>query len=242
MADVRRSVGRPSSSSRSLFDLRVRRFLAGLHARLARGGRCFVSGAFVLEVPGGSTRFQRFLSELTASSTRRPLARTHDTHQSAAKLARRRTCGAGCAAPVRGLASGPQMEYRLSPPMEGLCAPGFPKGVLLWYVFSLGRRRYVFAKLETQGALSLGHATSALRRYVFKAPKQKSALRVRREDAFKNSATQSPAALRRAATDAAAENVAALWPAQAAAAGRYDATLRTGLEVFVPAAVVLSLV
>jgi hypothetical protein len=237
-AAAARAAAAAGRGARIAAERHVRAFLGRLHARLR--GRCFASGAFVLELPPASARVRGLLTALARGSARRPLARTHDAHQHPAKLAAHRVCAApgagGCAADARGLRAGPQMEFRLSPPARGLC-PGDPteKGVALWYHFSLGRRRYLFLKLEGHPAVSPAHAWAALRRYAFKAP-AKTRLAVRRENAYKDAGR--PVA--REALEASRRD-AELWPRQAAGAAFYDAALRTGLEVFVPAAVVADL-
>lgn len=220
------------------FDLRVRLFLSRLHAHLASRGRCFTSGAFVLEVPAASSRFQAFLSQLVARSTRRPGARTHDGFQRADKLRRHRVCGAACAADARSLRAGAQMEYALRPALSGLCGPADPatKGVLLFYSFQLGLKKYLYMKLESHGAMSLAHARGAVERYVLKR-KKRSPYAIRREDAYKDAGGD----VRARALAAAAANLV-LWPSRAAAAKAYDTSLRTGLELFVPAAAVAALV
>lgn len=217
------------------FDFRMRGFLGRLHRRIA--SRCFVSGAFVLEVPP-SSRFQQFVQELKRHSSKRMIARTHDDFQNPGKLAAHRVCARRCAKNARTLQWGQQYEYRFSPPLHGLCGPAdaSPKGVLLWYTFTLGQKPYVYMKLETHSSTSPGHTVAALKRYVLKQSK-KTPFETRREDAYKNSAS----AVAQRAAAAAARNVAALWPEQAGAAKAYDQSVRVGMELFVPATVVASL-
>lgn len=204
----------------------VAAFLNGLHRRLGR--RCFSSGAFVVQVPP-TPAFRRLLDEMMKRGSRRVGARTHDDFSSAAKLGRRRLCGQACAAGIAQVRAGKQMEYRLAPtrPCEGAV-----KRVLLFYQFWVGGGHYLYMKLESHPALSVRHATSAASRYMLKREK-KSALPTRREDAYKDRG----GVVASAALALARDNAAQLWPGQAAAAARYDATLRIGREVFVPAAV-----
>lgn len=231
-------VSRVARQPRHSFDSTLRQFLARLHRHLATHGRCFVSGSFVMEMPPGA-RFQVFLDNLLAHSSRRLLAKTHDDFQNPAKLASHRLCATACGADARALRAGAQHEYRFRPPLAGLCGSqdAYPKGVLLWYTFSLGLKRYVFMKLETHASTSPAHATSALSRYVLKK-KKKTPFETRREDAYKDSKRP----IREAAAAAAARNVAALWPAHAREATAYDASVRTGMELFVPAAIVATLI
>lgn len=216
------------------FDAEVRDFLRALHARVR--GRCFTSGAFVLALPP-SARVQQFVAQLRGFSSRRPIARTHDNFQNPQKLARHRVCGSSCAADARALRAGSQYEYRLRPPLAGLCGGGdaVTKGVVLWYTFQLGGRRYLYLKLESHASTSPAHALAAVRRYVLKRA-TKTPYEVRREDAYKDD----PRGLARRVAAAAARNLA-LWPRHAANARHYDATVRTGLELFVPGAVFAAL-
>jgi len=233
---------RPTAARKQHFDAFLRRFLSRLHAHLLSRGRCFVSGSFVVEIPAAprglqrdaaSVRFKNFLDNLTSFSSRRLLAKTHDDFQRPAKLAAHRLCADRCTGDARTLRAGPQYEYLFSPPLSGLCGGQdvYAKGVLLWYTFSLGAQRFLFLKLESHGATSPAHAKAAFMRYVLKRGK-KTPFETRRENAYKDG--KGP--IRDAAAAAAARNVAALWPQHAAAAGVYDATLRTGMELFVPAA------
>jgi hypothetical protein len=219
------------------FDAEVRSFLQRLHARLVAKGRCFTSGAFVLEIPKASSRFQGFLSRMQTASRRRPGARTHNDFQSPARLARHRVCGATCAADPRTLHAGPQREYVLRPALGGLCGPAdtAAKGVLLWYTFHLGAKSYMYMKLESHGALSLAHARGAVTRYVLKREKR-SAFAPRRENAYKDGGDVRPRALAFAAANL------VLWPSRAADARAYNDSVRVGMELFVPAPEVAALV
>jgi hypothetical protein len=131
------------------------------------------------------------------------------------------------------------MEYRLAPPLAGLCGPADPKttkGVMLWYVFTVGRQSYMFAKFEGHSAVSVAHAWSAVSRYVLKR-KKKTPFAVRRENAYKDKGGVTPERI--AAT--VAQNIAQLWPQHASAARSYDKSIRVGMEMFVPAGVVAAL-
>lgn len=214
----------------------VAAFARRLHAR--SGQRCFLSGAFVLQVPLASTRFQRFLQSLTAASSVRRGARTHDDFQRPNRLARHRLCGGSCGAPVANLRAGKQREYVFRAPLRGLC--GGPadeaKRVMLWYVFSSGGATYMYVKLESHPALSAQHVVSAASRYILKKQKRSSYTR-RRENAYKDGELVAADALALARDD-----VGKLWPGAAKDAAAYDATLRVGREMFVPAPVVAQLV
>lgn len=216
------------------FDAAMRDFLRALHARVR--GRCFTSGAWVLQLPP-SARVQQFLDGLRRASSRRPIARTHDGFQKPQKLARHRVCGTRCAVDARSLQAGSQYEYRLSPPLDGLCGAGDAarKGVVLWYTFQLGVQRYLYLKLESHASTSPAHALAAVRRYVLKRSKA-TPYETRREDAYKDD----PRGLAQRVATAAARNLV-LWPQHAAEARQYDASARTGLELFVPGAVFASL-
>lgn len=210
----------------------VRDFLLGLH-RLLRH-RCFVSGTFVVGVPMADSRFLRFLRDLQAGSTRRLVARTHDDFQQGAAFKARRLCAGACREPSGLTGSGPQMEYRIRPALEGLCgSTAATKRVVLWYHFAVGARRYLFFKLESSPALSMSHVTSAATRYLLKREKSGNGLPKRREDAYKDKAGVDPASALRESR----ANAADLWPEQAAEAELYDRTTRIGREVFVPAAI-----
>lgn len=215
------------------FDAAVTGFVRRLHSRAAQ--RCFLSGAFVLQVPTASTRFQRFLHSLTAASSVRVGARTHDDFQRADKLARRRLCGSGCRTPVADLRAGKQREYVFRTPLLGLCggAADEVKRVMLWYVFSSGGATYMYLKLESSRALSVHHVASAASRYILKKQKRTMYLR-RRENAYKDGAVGNALGLSR-------DDVAGLWPHAAGHAAKYDATVRVGREMFVPAPVVIQL-
>lgn len=214
----------------------VASFVRRLHAATRR--RCFTSGAFVLEVPAASTRFQRFLQGLVTSSSVRRGARTHDDFQRPERLAARRLCGRACARGVSDLSAGRQREFAFRAPLRGLC--GQPtdeaKRVMLWYLFGTGGKRYMYVKLESHPALSVQHAVAAASRYLLKRQK-KTAYASRRENAYKDGNLVPAAALAMSR-----ENAAALWPHLAAPAAGYDATLRIGREMFVPAAAVARLV
>lgn len=211
-------------------------FLRRLYARTAP--QCFLSGAFVLQVPPASARFQRFLHSLTASSSVRRGARTHDDFQRADKLDRRRLCGGACRAPVADLKAGKQREYVFSKPLRGLCggAADEAKRVMLWYVFSSGGATYMYLKLESHPALSAQHVVSAASRYILKKQKRSRYAR-RRENAYKDGELVAGDALALARDD-----VAKLWPDAAGSAAAYDAGMRIGREMFVPAPVVAQLV
>lgn len=214
----------------------VAEFVKRLHARTGR--RCFTSGAFVLHVPAASTRFQRFLAALMAGSRVRVGARTHDDFQRADKVVRRRLCGATCARPVAGLHAGKQREFVLRAPLTAMCGhPGDEaKRVVLWYVFSVGREKFMYLKLESSPALSVSHVVSAASRYLLKRKKQ-SRYPTRRENAYKNGDL-----VARDALSLSLQNARALWPHAAREAAAYDAFLRIGREMFVPASVVAQLV
>lgn len=128
------------------------------------------------------------------------------------------------------------MEYLFNPPVSGLCGTPEHKRVALWYVFSIGLRRFLFFKLEGDPALSLGHAASAAARYILKRDKP-SKLPRRREDAYKNRGGLDPSA----ALSESRANASTLWPDAAAEAAAYDRDIRIGRELFVPASVVARL-
>lgn len=195
-----------------------------------------MTGTFVIRQPTSDARFSRFMRDLRAGSTRRLFAATHADFQDPGAFEARRLCGlretrARCrAGGLRG--SGPQMEYRLDPPLTGLCGTEAAKRAVLWYEFTVGKERYLFAKPESHPALSVRHLASAVARYIFKH-ERRGGLPPRREDAhLDRGGLDAAAALRESAADA-----ARLWPAQAADAARYDRTARLGREVHVPAAV-----
>lgn len=212
-------------------DSQVAAFLKRLHQRAGR--RCFTSGAFVVQVPP-TAAFRALLDGLVTRGSRRVGARTHDDFSTAAKLARRRLCGSSCAAPVAQLRAGKQMEYPLAPMRP--CGSTAVKRVLLFYQFWVGGAHYLYLKLESHPALSVRHAASAASRYLLKREK-KSTLPTRREDAYKDRGGVVAAA----ALTLARDNAAQLWPGQAGDAARYDATVRVGREMFVPAAVAAQL-
>lgn len=205
-------------------------FLHRLHQRV--GPRCFASGAFVLQVPVDPA-FDRLLDDLSRGSSRR-VGTTHADFRSAAALTRRRLCGSACAAPIAGVRAGPQREYRLSTPLRPCDGPQ-SKRVLLWYQFWVGGARYLYLKLEAHPALSVRHALAAASRYVLKRQSQ---LPTRRENAYKDRGGLVTAA----AMALAAEDAQTLWPQAADEAARYDASVRIGREMFVPAAVAAELV
>jgi len=232
-----RQAARQAEAARRAFDIRLRLALSRLHAMLAAKGRCFVSGAFVLEIPP-SARVAAFLSTLVGLSARRLLARTHDGFQDPRKLLRHRLCGGRCVA-GGGLRAGPQREYRFEPPLHGLCGAldQSPKGVMLFYTFQFGPKTYLYLKLESHARASVAHVRGASQRYVLKRSKR-TAFETRREDAYKDLPRQTVV---EAAARASLSNVQSLWPSRAADARAYDASLRTGLELFVPATVVATL-
>lgn len=213
--------------------MRVRLFLSRLHAHILKGGRCFTSGTFVVEVPD-SPRFATFVRQLQKFSSRRPFAKTHDWFQSQRKFASQRLCKDSCPTNARWLTADRQREYAFKPPLVGLCGSGnaAPKGVMLWYTFRVGSKRYMFMKLESAPALSAQHAWGAVRRYVLKT-KKKSSLPSRRENAGKNSRGTN---LGNKAARLSANNVRTLWPSSEGNARKYNRNVRTGLEMFVPSA------
>lgn len=214
----------------------VERFVRRLHART--GQRCFTSGAFVLRVPLASTRFQRFLAALTAASSVRFGARTHDDFQRADKLTRRRLCGASCLGGMTDVRAGKQREFVFRAPLRSVC--GHPadeaKRVMLWYLFSAGQARFMYVKMESSPALSVSHAVAAASRYVLKR-KKKSMYVTRRENAYKNGELVARDALRLSR-----DNSRLLWPEATRDAAAYDASMRIGREMFMPASVVARLV
>lgn len=194
----------------------------------------------MLRVPTASARFQRFLAALSAGSSARRIARTHDDFQNPGKLVRRRLCASACrvSADVR---AGRQMEFAFRAPLQGLCggADDEPKRVMLWYLFSLqslGAARFMYVKLESSPAMSVSHVAAAASRYLLKR-KKKSRYASRRENAYKDGRVVTQNAFQLSRNDA-----ATLWPGAKEEAGAYDATLRIGREMFVPAAVVASIV
>lgn len=189
--------------------------------------RCFESGTFVVSLD--HPRARAFVDALRRASRRRPIARTHDVFQRREKLARARLCGSSCRTDARWLTAGPQYEYVPPRPMVFACAGAKEFGVLLWYEFALGSKRYAFMKIESHPSSSPAHVVGAVRRYVLRAPKASSSLEPRREDAYKDRGW-SPARARHLAT----ANAARLSPEGRRAAAEYDASLRTGAEVFVP--------
>jgi hypothetical protein len=216
----------------------VRGFLTRLHERLVRGGRCFTSGAFVVEVPQASSKFQLFMEKLRKKSTRR-FGVTHDDFQHASKIEARRLCSVvGKCHALRSFGSGPQMEYHLSPAMDHMCGEGIsaPKRVVLWYPFEVERKKFLYMKLESAPALSLTHAGGAISRYVIK--KQKTGLPARRENAYKDKGGADAESLYRRSREASADN-AEMWPAFAESAARYDEELRIGMEMLIPAGAVV---
>lgn len=225
------------------FDRLIRRFFSGLHARL--GPRCFVRGAFVAEIDVLDPRVASFLAGLRTHGRPRPFAATHDDFRDPAKLAAHRLCGSRCSVDPGALRADRQREYVFDPPLRGLCAPGdATKGVLLFYEFSVADRRFLYMKLEGHPAMSVAHARAALRRYVLRRPDPLDGRLSRRENSYKDSRARTPearAAEARRAAEAAAANVAQLWPLAASHARRYDATLRTGMEMYLPPHVVTSL-
>lgn len=219
------------------FDLRVRAFLARLHKVLDH--RCFVSGTFVIEIPMTSTRFQRFLEDLTTHSSRRVMSLTHATFQKPEQLEAHRLCGKSCVSSSRDLrAQGGQMEYILNPAMQGLCGKSntFDRGVMLWYTFGMGRKKYMFLKLERHSYASVAHAKAAVQRYMLKKTRSTGTFEPRRENSYKDASQDRATMAKASARDL------ALWPAHGAEARLYDATLRTGMEVFVPGPIVANLV
>lgn len=131
------------------------------------------------------------------------------------------------------------MEYKLNPAMTGLCGTSdtFDRGVLLWYTFSMGTKRYMFLKMETHSYASLAHAKAAVDRYMLKKTRSTGTFEARRENSYKDSRVIEDSAMAKASA-----RDMLLWPEHAADAKVYNATLRTGMEVFVPAPVVATLV
>lgn len=226
----------PVNTRSKAFETRVRAFLTKLHVLLRAKGRCFVSGAFVVETTG-SAKLQAFAAGLKQHSSRRLLAKTHNAFSDPAKLGKYRVCslGARCRARVEGLTASPQYEYTLAPAMHGLCHPydAFPKQVVLWYTFSMGGSSFLYMKLESHKGMSLAHVQGAVSRYVLKRQKPTAGYEVRRENAYKNSPTRYAAE----ALTASAKNRAvwaAMSPAYAALSNAYDASVRVGKELYVP--------
>ncbi len=228
----------PRVQTRAEVEARVRGFLTRLHSKLASRGRCFSSGAFVVHIPQSSTQFQRFLDGLLAHSSARFGAKTHDDFQVLAKLRARRLCRPACARDITALRPGRQREFIFGAPLAGLCGPAdaSAKRVLLFYTFQTNSGAYLYMKLESEPALSVGHAVSALSRYVLKKSK-KSQFAARRENAYKNK--RGVAA--RTAMALSSADVRELWPEQAKNSKEYDASLRIGYEFFVPAAAAVRL-
>lgn len=216
----------------------ARAFVHALYDRLRH--RCFVSGTFVVAVPHVHPKAEALLRDLRAGSTRRLIARTHADFRTTEALRARRLCAEACADPGAARATSPQMEFRLDPPLTGLCgeATAEPKRAALWYTFEVGRRRYLFLKLESSPALSLSHATAAAARYLLKREKKGAPhLPKRRENAYKDAGGVDPGA----ALLESAANARELWPEAAAEAAWYDRTARIGRELFVPASVLAAI-
>lgn len=200
----------------------VQRFLARLLAH-----RCFESGTFVVSLR--DPRARAFVAALRGVSRRRPIARTHDVFQRREKLARQRLCGGNCRVDARWLTAGPQYEYVPRAPMRFACAGAKSFGVLLWYEFALGSKKYAFMKLESHASTSPAHVVGAVRRYVLRSPAARTRLEPRREDAYKDRGWSPSRALHLSSA-----NAAWLSPAGQRESAEYDASLRTGAEVFVP--------
>lgn len=215
-----------------MFDVRVRLFISRLHGLIASRGRCFVSGSFVIEVPRDDSRFTTFVNQLTRFSSRRLISRTHDWFQKQHKFRAQRLCKTACAIDARTLRAGPQREYTFSPPLVGLCgsSDSAAKRVMLWYVFAAGSKTYMFVKLESHPGMSAHHLYGAIRRYVLKK-KKVSSYAPRRENAKKDANGNVSAAAARASH----EDVHTLWPSLLTNAQMYNRSVRTGMEMFVPA-------
>ena len=199
----------------------VHRFFEQLFSK-----RCFESGAFVISTQ--HPKIMHFLGSLKAASKTRTIARTHDTHQSQAKLKKYRVCQAtSCAGNVRTLTAGRQYEYIPKKAFTFGCTGASTYGVLLWYVFTLNGKGYAYLKLESHPGAHPMHVVGAIRRYVLKKPKT-SKHQARRENAFKNAGFD-----KRKALELSRQN-SARWGGNRAEANRYNASGRTGMEVFVP--------
>ena len=207
--------------SRGSMDSTVHHFFEKLFSR-----RCFESGAFVISTQ--HPKIMHFLGSLKAASKTRTFAKTHDTHQSQAKLKKYRVCQAtSCTGNVRTLTAGRQYEYIPKRAFRFACTGASTYGVLLWYVFTLNGKGYVYFKLESHPGAHPMHVVGAIRRYILKKPKTSQHL-ARRENAFKNAGFD-----KRKALEVSHQN-SALWGGNHTEANRYNASGRTGMEVFVP--------
>lgn len=186
--------------------------------RTKDGGKdCFSRGAFVFEL-GSDAALHRALA-FAASGTKRPIAKTHDVFMRQASWARRRACNGAACDRLRIRALTPQTEVPIS--FVTSCDGGDDtetKRVALTYVFSVtddadgSERPYMYLKLERSPSLSASHIRDAARRYLLKK-----AAPGRRENAYIDRRRGVP------------RTEPTTW---------YDAHVRTGDEMFVPADVV----
>lgn len=215
-------------------------FVRRLYASL--GDRCFVSGTFVIAVPR-SESFAQFVRGVMRRASRRTFSRTHDTFQRMQQLERRRCAAGGPCQPLdpRSVWSTRQYEVRLRDMQIGCDGVPVRKGVALVYLFGFANQAYMFLKLESHPAMSFGHVSAAISRYILKrAPK--TTLPVRRENDWKN--VKRTATKRRALISNAASKDRSVWswaPGSRAEADAYDSTMRIGMELFVPSSAADSL-
>lgn len=200
------------------FDL----FVGGLYDYLRKHGRCFQSGAMVIDV--SSPRLRQWALEEVSRGRKRPFQKTHrvfmDQHLwDARRVSRSRK-------KIRALT--PQVEIKVSAASVHACNP--KKRVFLAYVFSIENETFMYLKPEDAPARSVKHVVEAGKRYILK-PRLSSVSR--RENSYldRGHAPSVNAALAELDRRAFGTRLST-----------YDAEYRTGAEIFVPGKVAESII
>jgi|APGre2960657444_1045066.scaffolds.fasta_scaffold35387_4 Pyruvate/2-oxoacid:ferredoxin oxidoreductase delta subunit len=191
--------------------------LQTLHALLEKTGRCFQRGALVVDV----TDHVRWAQGVVKKGRKRPMQKTHDVFLDAEKWARRRICSPHCPAMTLEARTA-QVEVRLSA-FKGC---GESKKVALVYLFAVNGRTYMYIKLETHPARSVGHVVAAAARYGFKHSGGSKDVATRRED---DTAALNLARANRRVFETPSGNV-------------YDTAIRAGSEMYIPSVLLARLI
>jgi hypothetical protein len=181
-------------------------FIYKLYDYILKRNSCFLSGTFIIEYTNNQC-FENFIEYLKIYSKSRPFSKTHRFFIDNSIFGKNRQCNLDdnytndltCNVIDNITSDGIQYEILL-PNITFLCDPDCRinryltkctsdkkeiKRVLLFYTFSYMNKKYIFFKLEAEQAISIGHAKSALDRYILKK-KTKSPYIGRREDSYKD--------------------------------------------------------
>lgn len=198
-------------------------FLAALFSLLKKRHLCFDRGSLVLRIPHHAV--SQCKQMIKQSGVKRH-GQTHRVFLSNTQYSKHSKCGRLCR--VKGLTS--QYDTRLYGHIQ---CQKTKKRIALAYMFTINQTPYMFVKLESHPAMSLGHSREAIMRYGF-GQTVRTDIYPRRENSYKNG-TQIPGHILKRDRSA--------WrhPEAYSEANRYDTHFRVGSELYVPREIVNAL-